>query len=274
MIQTQLLKADKPYQIISAAGMVGIQVATLIVAEESTDEDGNFFVDTHSHPVVNYGNKEGLDEDLKYYNGNPDEEYKYTCRMQPEGAVWNRVEVRNVRVLGLVGAKNIWVDLETFVDLVPSVYPHDRLSHLWDVTTPSRMRNLFFSLDRVGINIAKTVTQTYTDRDFNQIIHLELEEDRGQHQVLVKIRGNEEDFSPIYLSPIYFRSILEDNPVGCINTIGRCMAALYHHFTFNPNLRFVYYRKQEDQNNKWADHLERVTEHINNNFKTYLSNEY
>ena len=34
MIQTQLLKLDPPYQIISANGYVGIQVATLIVAEE------------------------------------------------------------------------------------------------------------------------------------------------------------------------------------------------------------------------------------------------
>ena len=57
MIQTQLLKCDKPYQIISAAGKVGIQVATLIVTEDKVDVDGNYLIDTHSHPVVNYADK-------------------------------------------------------------------------------------------------------------------------------------------------------------------------------------------------------------------------
>ena len=94
MIQTQLLKADKPYQIITAAGMVGIQVATLIVTEEKTEGIGSYFIDTHSHPVVNYGNKEGLVEDLKYNRYcPPDEEYQYYQRLQPEGAVWNKVEL-------------------------------------------------------------------------------------------------------------------------------------------------------------------------------------
>ena len=42
MIQTQLLKADKPYQIICAAGMVGVQVATLIVTEDKMAADGSY----------------------------------------------------------------------------------------------------------------------------------------------------------------------------------------------------------------------------------------
>ena len=41
MIQTHLLKAEPPYQIISAAGQVGIQVATLIVTEDKSTEEGS-----------------------------------------------------------------------------------------------------------------------------------------------------------------------------------------------------------------------------------------
>ena len=73
-------------------------MATLIVTEDKVDEDGKYLIDTHSHPVVNYGNKEGLAEELKYRDSNPDNEYKYSQRLQPEGAVWNRVEVRDVQV--------------------------------------------------------------------------------------------------------------------------------------------------------------------------------
>ena len=54
MIQTQLLRLDPPYQIISAGGQVGIQLATLIVTEEKTADEGQYVIDTHSHPVVSY----------------------------------------------------------------------------------------------------------------------------------------------------------------------------------------------------------------------------
>lgn len=270
MIQTQLLKADKPYQIISAAGMVGIQVATLIVTEEKSTADGGYLIDTHSHPVVNYGNKEGLEQDLKYFDGNPDEVYKYTKRMQPEGAVWNKVEVRDVKVLGLAGADNPWVDIETFFYLVPSLNPYNPLENLWDISTAHKMHNLFFSLERVGLKINKHLHNVCVDRDSNQIIKLELEEKDGQYQVLVIIRDEDYEGVPAEY-PLYFRCRLENNPLSCISAIGHCMAVLYMHFDFNRNLKFVYNRKQTDQNNKWADHLKRVTMDINNNWKEYLT---
>ncbi len=57
MIQTQLLPLRPPYQIIAACGYVGLQVATLIVTEETRDETGSYGITTHSHPVVNYACK-------------------------------------------------------------------------------------------------------------------------------------------------------------------------------------------------------------------------
>lgn len=67
MIQTQLLRLDPPYQIISAKGYVGIQVATLIMSEEKDLSHGSFghvssYIEHHCYPVVNYGLKQGLDE--------------------------------------------------------------------------------------------------------------------------------------------------------------------------------------------------------------------
>ena len=75
MIQTQLLRLDPPYQIISAGGRVGIQIATLIVANEVDMSHNRFghisnYVEYHSFPVVSYGLKQGLEEEMKY-NNNP-----------------------------------------------------------------------------------------------------------------------------------------------------------------------------------------------------------
>lgn len=276
MIQTQLLKSDKPYQIISAAGMVGIQVATLIVTEEKTLDDGRYIIDTHSHPVVNYASKEGLVEDLKYFKGdssNPFETYEYTTRMQPEGAVWNKVEVRDVRVLGLVGANNFPVEIAEFMALVPSLTPDNPLAYLWDGTTANKMSNLFFGLERFGIKVKKEVAYSEADYDFADYhsykeIALELEEVDGSHQVLVKIRNKNYEYYPITDS-LYFRCRLEDNPESCISTIESCFAELSRHFDFQKKLRYIYRRKEEDKANKWADLLEKVADSLNSNLNPH-----
>ena len=57
MIQTHLLKLDPPYQIIACRGNVGMQIATLVVTEETRDEQGGYGITTHSHPVVTYVDK-------------------------------------------------------------------------------------------------------------------------------------------------------------------------------------------------------------------------
>lgn len=267
MIQTQLLKSDKPYQIISAAGMVGVQVATLIVTEEKTLASGRYIIDTHSHPVVNYANKEGLVEELKYFNGDPAEEYKYTWRMRPEGAVWNKVEVRDVQVLGLVGAKNPNIDISTFFDLIPSSTPDTPLLHLWDLKTGSKIRNLYYDLNRMGIKVTREVT--YSEADYNttydsknKTIFLELEEIGALHRVMVKIRESNNKTIP-FIYPLYFRCGLEEDPTDCIRTIESCFDELCLHFDFQGKLKFVYNRIETDKDNKWADILERVTESIN-----------
>ncbi|MBO7581236.1 MAG: hypothetical protein J6T38_06940 [Bacteroidaceae bacterium] len=261
MIHTQLLKADKPYQIISAAGMVGIQVATLIVTEEKTTDDGGYLIDTHSHPVVNYGNKEGLEEELKYFDGYPDERYKYTKRMQPEGAVWNKVEVRDVYVLGLAGAKNLWVDIETFIALIPSQPPFSPIDHVWNATTAQKIHNLSWYFGQVGLNIAKHVNGKMFGHDSKQIIQLELEEREDQHLVVVNII--DEEYADIHGEFIYFKCCLDEDPSDCIYTIKRCMTELSYNFEIEYNPRYVFQRKQTDQGSKWSELMENVVEQLN-----------
>lgn len=270
MIQTQLLKADKPYQIITAAGMVGIQVATLIVTEEKTEGIGSYFIDTHSHPVVNYGNKEGLVEEMKYHKYcPPEEEYQYYQRLQPEGAVWNKVEIRDVRVLGLVGADNIPVDLDWFISFVPSIPSKDPSvapgnPPLWGIQTSSRIANLLFGMRRIGIPCA-TWTQNVSalDRDGNVRICLKFDPlAKVEKLVTVQIREDSE-YDPL-CGAIKFRVRLDENdPKECQNTIIRCMRELDNQFIKAGHRIKFFYQQTSASKDKWEDLLERCTEHIN-----------
>jgi hypothetical protein len=162
MIQTQLLRLDPPYQIISAGGRVGIQIATLIVANEVDMSHSRFghisnYVEYHSFPVVSYGLKQGLEEEMKYNNNPMDYEADWAIRrrMQPEGAVWSGVEVKDVRVLGIAGAKNDSVALDYFVYLIPTVYGYDPSLHVWDSISTSRVYELYKGLGNVGLRTVK-----------------------------------------------------------------------------------------------------------------------
>ena len=88
MIQTHLLKLDPPYQIIACRGEVGMQIATLVVTEETRDEDGNYGITTHSHPVVTY-----VDKQLKKQPDSDSFENDPALIACGEGVVWDKVEV-------------------------------------------------------------------------------------------------------------------------------------------------------------------------------------
>lgn len=262
MIQTQLLKADKPYQIISAGELVGIQVATLIVTEDKVADDGSYIIDTHSHPVVNYGNKEGLREDLKYWNGNPDEEYKYSQRLQPEGAVWNKVEVRDIRVLGIVGANNPPVDLERFVYLIPCsrvVIPQDGIP-LWDRNTSSKIFNLRYGLERAGISFnriiwnEKETLNIYLKHEYNELV------DNNYVRVIIR---DASEYNPMQ-GEISFRVVFDkEKPVDSQVAIICCMRELDDLFIkVGNNLRFIS-RSSSEPKDEWDDLLDRCADHMN-----------
>lgn len=73
-METEILKLDAPYEYICCNGHVALHVATLIVYEAKVNEDGEYELETHSHPVVrNFGT--------------------------PIGTVWNRAELRDCDIL-------------------------------------------------------------------------------------------------------------------------------------------------------------------------------
>ena len=93
MIQTHLLKLDPPYQIIACKGEVGMQIATLIVIEETRSEDGKYGITTHSHPVVTYEDKTLVRKRLEELPDNDDSWEDMALLLNGEGVVWDKVEV-------------------------------------------------------------------------------------------------------------------------------------------------------------------------------------
>ena len=246
-----MLKSDQPYQIISAGGQVGVQVATLIVTEDKMTKEG-YQIDTHSHPVVNYAVKDNLTEELNYWNGDPSDEWKYTQRLQPEGAVWNKVEVRDVRVLGLVGAKNPWVDLETFVSLIPSEYSIGLTSFfaIWGTRTPAKIRNLRWGLEKVGLNCATSTINVSPNRDGYINIYLEnTAQEYEKPLVCVTIRKPEKEVMWPPVNPIVFWCPLDkDNLTKCRTTIVACMRELDEQFIRGrEKIRFCIQPNEHDE---------------------------
>ena len=73
-MDTQILKLEAPYEYIFCNGVVALHIATLIVYETSEDEEGEYQLEAHSHPIVKYKDR-------------------------PGGTVWNKAELRDCEVL-------------------------------------------------------------------------------------------------------------------------------------------------------------------------------
>lgn len=93
---TTYVPLQPPYQIIKYGGDIAMQIGTLIVTTPKSGKE--YEIETHSHPVVMYGDK-----------NNPElANRQLTNHYYLEGAVWNHVEVRDVTTLCLSGAKLEW----------------------------------------------------------------------------------------------------------------------------------------------------------------------
>ena len=54
VMDTQILKLEAPYEYIFCNGVVALHIATLIVYETSEDEEGEYQLEAHSHPIVHH----------------------------------------------------------------------------------------------------------------------------------------------------------------------------------------------------------------------------
>ena len=93
-METEILKLDRPYEYIYCNGSIGLHIATMIVYEAKTDEDGEYELVTHSHPIVKYSHR-------------------------PGGTVWNRAELTDCKVLCREDNKRI--SMQEFYDYVSGI---------------------------------------------------------------------------------------------------------------------------------------------------------
>lgn len=101
-MNTSYVPLEHPYQIIEYQGVLGIQIGTLIVTLDKTDIDGEYAIETHSHPVVSYVNKMA--------NTAPKVHRSLSLPKPYEGVVWNKVELRDVRTLVREAESLSWAD--------------------------------------------------------------------------------------------------------------------------------------------------------------------
>lgn len=129
-VSTTYVPLQPPYQIIKYGKEIGMQIGTLIATVPALiEEDSSFRIETHSFPVVTYGNKEKAPRDKNLFN----------LMDFSEGVVWNRVELREVSTICLSDSHLTWQEFIDFlwrdVERTPNpVEPHvESLSALCDL---------------------------------------------------------------------------------------------------------------------------------------------
>lgn len=283
MIQTQLLRLDPPYQIIAAKGRVGIQVATLIVVDERDLSHGSGFgtnwVEYHSYPVVSYGLKQGLDEQMKYHNNPLDYEAGWAIRrrLQPEGAVWSGVEVKDVRVLGLAGAQNDAVDLDFFTCLIPTVKGYDPALHVWDATSTSIIYELYRGLGNVGLKTPQLSTSGLYIEKGKLTIRLILENapasDEFFVQVLIKDDPNKNFGEGMPDESIYFRCLIDprnsDSIDQCAATIAEAINGISQ-FLPTPSVCFTSILTSREKDKELSEAMKRLASLVEKNYNNLL----
>lgn len=128
MIQSHYVPLERPYRIIYAGGVVGLQIGTLIVVDDQMHMlsqnvgsgrenraawsyvDLNSFkgIKTYSHPVVSYINKSDKGN-RKFMSDAP------YGGVYSEAVVWNQVDQHEVMTLCLEGEKLYWEELSEFL---------------------------------------------------------------------------------------------------------------------------------------------------------------
>lgn len=150
MIQTHLLKLDPPYQIIACRGEVGMQIATLVVTEETRSEDGKYGITTHSHPVVTYVDKALVRKRLEELPDNDDVWEDMALLPNGEGVVWDKVEVADTLLVCMSDQKERKLRSYDFCRLATAMLENTALSGKWK---GHQLMELHSSLLEFGVTI-------------------------------------------------------------------------------------------------------------------------
>ena len=152
MIQTQLLRLDPPYQIIACRGEVGMQIATLIVTEETRKEDNKYGITTHSHPVVAYLDKLQVKKMLETPPDDDDYEEDPSLNLCGEGVVWDKVEVSETSMVCMSDQTERKLTSFGFCRLATEMLEDIALSGKWQ---GHRLMELGSNLMDFGVTILK-----------------------------------------------------------------------------------------------------------------------
>lgn len=106
IVSTTYVPLQPPYQIIKYGRDIAMQIGTLIVTiQKEGNSDGlGYEIETHSHPVVSYENKDKMEPN------NQLSAYHFL-----EGAVWNFVEVKDVTTICLSNSVLPWHEYINFI---------------------------------------------------------------------------------------------------------------------------------------------------------------
>ena len=113
VISTAYAPLQPPYQVINYDHNVAMQIGTLIVTIQKDNKSvfSEFEIETHSYPVVAYENK----------NYDKIANNQLTQNRFLEGAVWNKVEIKEVTTLCLAGATLSWLSYMEILEHISSL---------------------------------------------------------------------------------------------------------------------------------------------------------
>lgn len=153
MIQSHYIGMNHPYPIVRYGFEVAMQIGTLVVVEESENEDGGYAIETHSHPVVSYFNRE------RGKILTPRESL-------PESVVWNKVEAKDVEYLFLENEEMLrWKTFSHIVQdcVLDSILFEDEPQYSYASRLRSRLRHLGIPVEPLVSGIYE-IDLTYEDR--------------------------------------------------------------------------------------------------------------
>lgn len=133
---TTYVPLQPPYQIIKYSGDIAMQIGTLIVTiqKEGNMNGMGYLMETHSHPVVVYEDKNNTPKDRQLSN-----------RQFLEGVVWSYVQVKDVSTICLNNSVLPWQEFVDFLraDMnrrrgipLPTVLAYEDIQRLGAEITP------------------------------------------------------------------------------------------------------------------------------------------
>lgn len=183
IVSTAYVPLQPPYQIIKYDQDVAMQIGTLIVTIQKGGKE--YQIETHSHPVVSYENKDrdGLADN------------QLTGHQFLEGAVWNNVEVRDVTTVCLTGATLTW---KQFLEILE----HESLFYMLRRIPET---DLYWRLKKLGVSVLPPeVRECIVQLELHgqpEMEGLSLQSDASSQLFLnVSVAENDEDQTHIFYS--------------------------------------------------------------------------